>query len=59
MCGGISIDNQTDLVVLPGNITADVYIRNIIMNHIVPAAYGMAPGFILIHDNVKANCLIT
>ena len=36
---GIRIDNRTDLIVLPGNVTADMYIRDIIMNHIVPAAY--------------------
>ena len=29
--GGISIDNPTDLIVPPGNLTADVYIRDIII----------------------------
>ena len=53
--GGISIDNQTDFIVLPGNVTADVYITDIIMTHTVPAVYGMDPGFILKHDNTRAN----
>ena len=52
--GGISIDNRTDFIILPGNITADVFIREIIMNHIVPAAYGMGPGFILMHENAHS-----
>ena len=53
--GGISIDDRTDLIVLPGNVTADVYIRDITMNHIVPAAYEMCSGFILMHDNARAH----
>ena len=53
--GGISIDNQTDLIILPGNITADMYIRDIIMNHIVPVAYGIGNGFILMHDNARVH----
>ena len=44
-----------DLIILPGNVTADLYIRDIIMNHIMPAAYGMGPGFIIIYDNVRAH----
>ena len=43
--GDISIDNRTNLI-LPGNVTANMYIRDIIMNHILLAAYGICPGFI-------------
>jgi peptidoglycan/xylan/chitin deacetylase (PgdA/CDA1 family) len=52
---GISIDNRTDLVVVPGRLNAMDYIENILEDHVVPAAYGVGQNFILMHDNAKPH----
>jgi hypothetical protein len=48
---GISIDNRTDLVVVPGRLNAMNYIENILEDHMVPAAYGVGQNFIPMQDN--------
>jgi hypothetical protein len=52
---GISIDNRTDLVVVPGRLNAMNYIENILEDHMVPAAYGVGQNFILMQDNAKPH----
>jgi transposase len=52
---GISIDNGTDLVVVPGRLNAMNYIENILEDHVVPAAYGDGQNFILMQDNAKPH----
>jgi hypothetical protein len=52
---GISIDNRTDLVVVPGRPNAINYIENILEDHVVPAAYGVAQNFIPMQDNAKPH----
>jgi transposase len=52
---GISIDNRTDLVVVPGRLNAMNYIENILEDHVVPAAYGVGQNFILMQDNAKSH----
>lgn len=52
---GISIDHRTDLVVIPGRLNAMNYIENVLEDHVVPAAYGVGPNFILMHDNAKPH----
>jgi hypothetical protein len=52
---GISIDNRTDLVVVPGRLNAMNYIANILEDHVVPAAYGVGQNFILMQDNAKPH----
>jgi transposase len=52
---GISIDNRTDLVVVPGRLNAMNYIENILEDHVVPAAYGVGQNFILMQDNAKPH----
>jgi hypothetical protein len=52
---GISIDNRTDLVVVPGRLNAMNYIENILEDHVVPAAYGIGQNFILMQDNAKPH----
>jgi transposase len=51
----ISIDNRTDLVVVPGRLNAMNYIENILEDHMVPAAYGVGQNFILMQDNAKPH----
>jgi hypothetical protein len=52
MRGGISIDVRMDLVVVRGNLTAEGYIKQILLHHVLFAANGVGPEFILMHDNV-------
>jgi hypothetical protein len=52
---GISIDNRTDLVVVPGRLNAMNYIENILEDHMVPAAYCVGQNFILMQDNAKPH----
>jgi hypothetical protein len=51
--GGISMDGSTDLVVVRGNLSAAGYIEQILLQHLLVAAYGVGPEFVLIHDNAK------
>jgi hypothetical protein len=58
--GGISIDGHTDLVFVCGNLTAVGYIKQIMLQHVLVAVYGVGPEFVLIHDNARAHvALIT
>ena len=50
--GGISIDGRMDLVVVHGNLTAAGYINQILLQHVLFAAYGVGPEFVLIHDKL-------
>ena len=53
--GGISIDERTDLIVIPGRLSAQAYIDSVLEDHILPAAYGIGPQFVLMHDNAKPH----
>jgi hypothetical protein len=53
--GGISIGGYTDLVIVHGNLTAIGYIEQILLQHVLVAAYGVSPISILIHDNARAH----
>ena len=53
--GGISIDGHTDLVIVRGNLTAAGYIEQILLQHVLVAAYGVSPEFVLMHDNARAH----
>jgi hypothetical protein len=53
--GGISIDGRTDLVVVCGNLTAAVYFEQILLQHVLVAAYGVGHDFVLMHDNARAH----
>jgi hypothetical protein len=53
--GGISIDDRTDLVVVLDNLTAAGFIKQILLNYEIVAAYGVGPQFVLMHDNVRAH----
>ena len=55
MWGGISIDGRTDLVVVHGNLTAAGYIEQILLQHVLVAAYSFGPEFVLMHDNARAH----
>ena len=52
---GISVDSHTDLVVVHGSLTAGEYIEQILMGHVVAAAYGVGLEFLLMHDNVRVH----
>ena len=51
--GGISIDGHTDLIC--GNLTVARYIKQILLQHVLVAAYGVGPEFVLMHDNARAH----
>jgi hypothetical protein len=53
--GGISIDGRTDLVVVRSNLTAAGYIEQILLQHVLVAAYSVGPEFVLMHDNARAH----
>lgn len=52
---GITIESRTELVVVPQRMNAAVYINDIILQHVVPFAYGMGPNFLLMHDNARCH----
>ena len=53
---GISIDGRTDLVVVVrGNLTAACYIEQILLQHVLDAAYVVDPEFLLMHHNARTH----
>lgn len=52
---GISIDNRTDLVVIPERLNALSYVENVLKDHVVPAAYSVGSNFILMQDNARSH----
>jgi len=52
---GISEDGKTDLVVLEGGVTADVYINEILRPVVVPYAAAVGEGFYLMQDNATPH----
>ncbi|CAF4805054.1 unnamed protein product [Pieris macdunnoughi] len=53
--GGVSLDERTDLVVVPGRLCAQTYIENVLEDHVWPTAYGMGPDFLLMQDNARPH----
>ncbi|CAF4872595.1 unnamed protein product [Pieris macdunnoughi] len=53
--GGVSLDERTDLVVVPGRLCPQTYIENVLEDHVWPAAYGMGPDFLLMQDNARPH----
>lgn len=53
--GGVSLDERTDLVVVPGRLCAQAYIDNVLEDHVLPAAYGVGPDFLLMQDNARPH----
>jgi hypothetical protein len=52
---GISIDNRTDLAVVPGRLNAMEFHQKSLGGSYVPAAYGVGQNFILMQDNAKPH----
>ena len=50
-----SIDDHKDLVFVHGNLTTVGYIEQILLQHVLVAAYGVDPEFVLMHDNPRAH----
>ena len=44
-----------DLVVVRGKLTAAGYIEQILLQHVLVAACGVGPEFVLMHDNARAH----
>jgi hypothetical protein len=53
--GGIIIDGRMDLVIVHSNLTATGYIEQILLQHVLIAAYGVGPEFELMHDNARTH----
>lgn len=53
--GGICVDNRTDLVVIPGTLNANRYVDLVLGEHVVPAAFGIGPNFVLMQDNARPH----
>jgi hypothetical protein len=51
--GSMSFDDRTDLVVVRGNLTAAGYIEQILLQHVLVAAFAVGPEFVIMHDNAK------
>ena len=52
---GISIEGHMNLAIVRGDLTAAEYIEQILLHHVVPAAYCGGPEFLLMHDNARAH----
>ena len=52
---GIMYNNRTDLVIVPQRLNAVRYIQDVLQDHVVPAAIGVGPGFLFVHDNARAH----
>lgn len=53
--GGISEGGKTDLVVVRGGMTADVYVDQVLRPIVVPYAAAVGPDFILMDDNATPH----
>ena len=53
--GASCTEDHIDLAVVRGNLTAMEYIKQILLHHVLPAAYGSGPEFLLMHDNARAH----
>ena len=53
--GGISIDGRTDLVVVRDNLIAVGYVEQILLQHVLVAAYSVGPEYVLVHGNARAH----
>ena len=51
---GIMYNNRTDLVIVPQRLNAVRYIQDVLQDHVVPAAIGVGPGFLFVHNNIWA-----
>ena len=49
--GGFNIDCRTDLVVVLGNLTAALYIEQILLQHVLVVAYNVGLQSVLKHNN--------
>ena len=48
--GGISIDGSTYLLASHGNLTNAGYVEQILLQHVLFAAYGVGPEFVLTQE---------
>ncbi|CAG9133287.1 unnamed protein product [Plutella xylostella] len=60
MWAGISLEGKTALVFVPGGgrgggLTADRYITDILLGHVVPYAEFVGEDFVLMHDNARCH----
>ena len=61
MWGGINIDGHADLVVVHGNLTTAGYIEQILLQHVMVAAYGVTSEFVLMQGSCSVHhqsCLV-
>ena len=52
---GISEEGKTDLIVLRGGITAEVYVNQVLRPAVVPYAAAIGDGFVLMQDNATPH----
>lgn len=60
MWAGISLEGKTELVFVPGGgrgggLTADRYINDILLEHVVPYEGFVGEDFVLMHDNARCH----
>lgn len=53
--GGISYDRRTDLVMIPGNVTGQRYVDEILRPHVIPMANRVGPNFEFQDDNARPH----
>lgn len=60
MWAGISVEGKTELVFIPGGgrgggLTAERYVENILLEHVVPYEGFLGDAFLLMHDNARCH----
>lgn len=60
MWAGISMEGKTELVFVPsggrgGGLTADRYVSDILLEHVIPYAGFIGENFMLMHDNARCH----
>ena len=55
--GGISFDGHRDLVVVRVNLNAAEHIQQILLQHVLVAAYAVGPEFVLMHENTRTHAV--
>lgn len=53
--GGINTDGRTDLVVIPGRLTGQRYVDEVLRPHVIPMRGAIGDDFLLMQDNATPH----
>ena len=57
--GRMSLEEKTDLAIIPEALTATIYVDMVLLDHDVPASYGIGPEFLFMQDNARPHTVTT